>query len=143
MNLVVFDLDGVITNEEAYWDAAGLTLHELCNSPRYWNLDASILGADGQYHPVVTAEESRRTSRAILPEAEILAIKARAINSNWDSCYLAACLSLIDLLAFVPDRQSLLRLRPWAAAWLTSFRKQSPRLKSQPQSRLFVRLSCP
>ena len=140
-NLVVFDLDGVITNEEAYWDAAGLTLHELYYSPRYWNLDASILGADGQYHPVVTAEESRRTSRAILPEAEILAIKARAINSNWDSCYVAACLSLIDLLAFVPDLQSLLSLRPWDAAWLTTFRKQSIQLKLPRESPLFVRRS--
>ena len=140
-NLVVFDLDGVITNEEAYWDAAGLTLHELYYSPRYWNLDASILGADGQYHPVVTAEESRRTSRAILPEAEILAIKARAINSNWDSCYVAACLSLIDLLAFVPDLQSLLPLRPWDAAWLTAFRKQSTQLILPRESPLFVRRS--
>src|SRR5437660_2165262 len=142
-NLIIFDLDGVITNEEAYWDAAGLTLHELYYSPRYWNLDASILGADGQYHPVVIAEESRRTSRAILPEAEILAIKARAINSNWDSCYVAACLSLIDLLAFVPDLQSLLSLRPWDAAWLTTFRKQSIQLKLPREFALFVRRSDP
>ncbi len=140
-NLVVFDLDGVITSEEAYWDAAGLTLHELCYSPRYWNLDAGILGADGQYHPVVTAEESRRTSRAILSEAEILTIKARAINSNWDSCYVAACLSLIDLLALVPDLQSLLPLQPWDAAWLTAFRKQCTQLKLPRESPLFVRRS--
>src|SRR5260370_9324977 len=37
-NLLIFDLDGVITSEEAYWDAAGLTLHELLYSPRYWGL---------------------------------------------------------------------------------------------------------
>ena len=36
--LLIFDLDGVITSEEAYWDAAGLTLHELLYSPRYWGL---------------------------------------------------------------------------------------------------------
>ena len=38
-NLIVFDLDGVITSEEAYWDAAGLTLHELMYSQRYWNIE--------------------------------------------------------------------------------------------------------
>ncbi|TMD67066.1 MAG: hypothetical protein E6I91_07930 [Chloroflexi bacterium] len=138
-NLVVFDLDGVITNEEAYWDTAGLTLHELCYSPCYWNLGSGNLGADGQYYPVATAEESRSTSRAILPEAEILAIKARAINSNWDSCYVAACLSLIDLLALVPNLQSLLPLQPWDAEWLAAFRKQGVQLKLPRESPLYVK----
>src|SRR5258708_16071509 len=78
-NLIIFDLDGVITSEEAYWDAAGLTLHELMYSPRYWGL-----GAGSEYHPATTARESRRVSRAIFPETEILTLKARAINSNWD-----------------------------------------------------------
>ncbi len=38
MTLIIFDLDGVITSEEAYWDAAGLTLHEMLYSPHYWGL---------------------------------------------------------------------------------------------------------
>ena len=38
-DLLIFDLYGVITSEEAYWDAAGLTLHELMYSPRYWDLN--------------------------------------------------------------------------------------------------------
>ncbi|MEO7019007.1 MAG: HAD hydrolase-like protein [Ktedonobacteraceae bacterium] len=37
-NLIIFDLDGVVTSEEAYWDCAGLTLHELLFSPRYWQI---------------------------------------------------------------------------------------------------------
>ena len=40
-NLIVFDLDGVITSEEAYWDAAGLTLHELLYSPSYWDVEGN------------------------------------------------------------------------------------------------------
>ncbi len=123
-NLVIFDLDGVITSEEAYWDAAGLTLHELLYSPRYWGLDKGELGADGQYHPARTAEESRRISRAVFPESEILTLKARAINSNWDTCYTAACLHLIDLLSLLPDCSSLLPLQPWDAGWIANFRRQ-------------------
>jgi phosphoglycolate phosphatase-like HAD superfamily hydrolase len=118
-NLIVFDLDGVITSEEAYWDAAGLTLHELMYSPHYWNI-----GAARQYHPAANAEESRRVSRATFPEAEILALKARAINSNWDTCYAAACLHLIDLLALSPDLPALLPPRPWDAQWIAAFGTQ-------------------
>ncbi len=123
-DLVIFDLDGVITSEEAYWDAAGLTLHELLYSPRYWDLDRSELGADGEYHPARTAEESRCISRAVFPESEILTLKARAINSNWDTCYAAACLYLIDLLSLLLDCSSLLPLQPWDAGWVAIFRKQ-------------------
>jgi phosphoglycolate phosphatase-like HAD superfamily hydrolase len=122
-NLLIFDLDGVITSEEAYWDAAGLTLHELLYSPRYWNLDNSELDADGLYHPATNAQESRRISRAIFSESEILALKARSINSNWDTCYVAACLHLITLLALLPDCTSLLPLHPWDDGWIADFRR--------------------
>ena len=119
-NLIIFDLDGVITSEEAYWDAAGLTLHELLYSPRYWNVE----GDTKQYRPAASAEESRRISRATFPESEIVALKARAINSNWDTCYAAVCLHLIDLLALLPNLTALLPLQPWNAGWLAVFRKQ-------------------
>src|SRR5437016_7471994 len=131
-NLIIFDLDGVITSEEAYWDAAGLTLHELLYSPRYWDIEGNRPGGQyKQYHPTATAEESRRISRAILPEPEILALKARAINSNWDVCYAAVCLRLINLLALLPDLSALLSLRPWDAGWLAAFRKQILGAKAQ------------
>jgi len=120
-NLLIFDLDGVITSEEAYWDAAGLTLHELLYSPRYWCLDRSELSADGQYHPATTAQESRRISRAVFPESEILALKGRSINSNWDTCYVVVCLHLIDLLRLLPDCSSLLPLEPWDEGWIADF----------------------
>jgi phosphoglycolate phosphatase-like HAD superfamily hydrolase len=121
--LIIFDLDGVITSEEAYWDAAGLTLHEISYSHRLWNLYGRELGSDGCYHPVKTAEASRRLSRVTLPVSEILTYKARALNTNWDTCYAAVCLRLIDLLAHMSDLASLLPLQPWDAAWLTTFRE--------------------
>src|ERR1700694_4074341 len=120
MTLIIFDLDGVITSEEAYWDAAGLTLHEMLYSPRYWGLH------EIHYHPVQTAAESRQISRATVPEAQILALKGRAINSNWDTCYAAVCLHLISILsAWQSDTAQLERadshifpLLPWDAGWL-------------------------
>jgi len=118
-NLVIFDLDGVITNEAAYWDAAGLTLHELLYSPRYWNV-----GGAAAYHPATTAAESRRISRSILPEALIVALKARSVNSNWDTCYAGFCLYIIELLARIPDCDSLLPLRPEQPEWIAAFRQQ-------------------
>ncbi len=124
-DLIIFDLDGVITSEEAYWDAAGLTLHELMYSPRYWGL-----GAGSEYHPATTARESRRVSRAIFPETEILTLKARAINSNWDTCYAAVCLHLIDLLGCLKKMlrdgipAQLLPPQPWEAGWIAAFREQ-------------------
>ena len=122
-DLIIFDLDGVITSEEAYWDAAGLTLHELLYSPRYWGLDRSKMSADGQYHPVKTAQESRLISRAVFPESEILALKGRSINSNWDTCYVAVCLHLIALLKVLPNRYSMFPLVPWDEGWLAEFRE--------------------
>ncbi len=122
-DLIIFDLDGVITSEEAYWDAAGLTLHELLYSPRYWGLDRSKKGVDGQYHPVKTAQESRLISRAVFPESEILALKGRSINSNWDTCYVTVCLHLIAMLKLLPNFSSVLPLEPWDEVWLAEFRK--------------------
>ncbi len=123
-SLLIFDLDGVITSEEAYWDAAGLTLHELLYSPRYWNVAGNT-----DYQPASTAEESRRISRTVFPETAILALKARAINSNWDTCYSTVCLHLISLLAFLKKQvgdipQELLPLQPWEASWMAAFRDE-------------------
>ena len=118
-NLIIFDLDGVITSEEAYWDSAGLTLHELLSSPRYWNVTGETY-----YRPAASAQESRSLSRSTLPEWLILSFKARALNSNWDTCYAAVCLYLLDLLARLPERAPLLPLAPHDANWLALFRAQ-------------------
>jgi len=119
-NIIIFDLDGVITSERAYWDTAGLVLHELLYSPQYWNVKA----VSGAYQPPQTAEESRRVSRATFPEPVIVGLKARSVNSNWDTCYAGFCLVLIDLLAKLPDCSSLLPLRPAEQSWIASFREQ-------------------
>jgi phosphoglycolate phosphatase-like HAD superfamily hydrolase len=123
-NIIVFDLDGVITSEEAYWITAGLVLHELLFSPRYWD----IAGAQQHVDPVSTGyrlpvlEEYEQVANATLPKEVILKLKGRSINSNWDTCYVATSICLIDLLAKLPDCTDLLPLRPWAEDWIAAFR---------------------
>src|SRR5260370_34016807 len=109
-----------MTSEETYWDCAGRTLLELLYSPRYWNL------ANGTpYQPAANAQQSRAVSRETFPEWLILSFKARSLNSNWDTCYAAACLHLIALLACLPDRGAKLQpFKPWDASWLQTLRKQ-------------------
>ena len=118
-NVIVFDLDGVITSERAYWDAAGLVIHELLYSPRYWNITGTT-----SYIPVTSAEESRRISRATFPQEVIIGLKARSVNSNWDTCYVGMCVCLIALLAELRDCSMLLPLQPWDEEWTALFRRQ-------------------
>ena len=117
-NVIVFDLDGVITSEEAYWVTAGLVLHELLFSPRYWN----ITGTKQEDYEPPTLAECEQVAHATLPIAVILKLKARSVNSNWDTSYVAAGICLIDLLAKLPDCTELLPLRPWAEDWMAAFR---------------------
>jgi len=140
-NIVIFDLDGVITSERAYWDTAGLVLHELLYSPQYWNVNA----VSGAYQPPQTAEESRRVSRATFPEPIIVGLKARAVNSNWDTCYAGFCIALIDLLAKLPDCSSLLPLQPSERSWIATFREQLGRahIGSAVDTGMFQRLHSP
>ncbi|GCF09493.1 HAD family hydrolase [Dictyobacter arantiisoli] len=119
-NVVVFDLDGVITSEMTYWIAAGLVLHELLYSPRYWNVN----GATSYVSPA-DAEECIRWSHDVLPESVMLSFKARSLNSNWDTCFAAVCLCLLYLLEqveSVPERTALFPIQPWDADWLAAFR---------------------
>ena len=122
-NLIIFDLDGVITSEEAYWDTAGLVLHELLYSPQYWNVAHAT-----SYQPPTTAEESHRVATSVLPTAAIVNVKARAVNSNWDTCYVGVCLCLIHLLAVVPELDALFPLKPERAEWIAAFRAQLARI---------------
>lgn len=117
--VIVFDLDGVITNEECYWVAAGLVLHELLYSPRYWNIDGRK-----EYHAPQHVEEAKALAESVFPVALIQGLKARAVNSNWDTCYAGFSLYLIDLLSLLPAsaREALQPLRPWEEDWNTAFR---------------------
>ncbi|MBI1387054.1 MAG: HAD hydrolase-like protein [bacterium] len=99
IRIVLLDMDGVLTSEEAYWDAAGLTVREILESPAYLGLNPA------EYTPVVDlfykklSRGDRTEQRKYLPNALIAACKIRGINSNWDLAYLALGLYLAPLLS--------------------------------------------
>ncbi len=80
---IIFDMDGVITSEQNYWDIAALTVHELLNDRRYY----------GSGDIPASAQMSRGDIRREVFDCDrfIIAVKNKGVNSNWDLCYLAFC----------------------------------------------------
>jgi len=69
-NTLIFDMDGVITSEECYWDTAALTV---------WEMHYGNAGADKVRH--IRAE-------LFYDDRLIKLFKERGVNSNWDLAYL-------------------------------------------------------
>ncbi len=85
LKLLIFDLDGVITSENKYWDTARLTVWELMCSPTY-------LGMSTYFGP------SPQMGENIISSNFIYELKSRAINSNWDLTFFVVCLHLVAIL---------------------------------------------
>lgn len=68
---IIFDLDGVITSESAFWDSAALTV-------------AEFMG-----FPMDTPQKLRET--LFCHDKLIRLVKNRGVNSNWDLVYLFFC----------------------------------------------------
>ena len=99
IELIVLDMDGVITSEEAYWDAAGLVVQDLLESPAFLGLNLPHFTPISAVYYRRLAGESRSQWRKYLPPDLILNCKARGINSNWDLAYLTAGLYLAPLFS--------------------------------------------
>ncbi|MBN2326985.1 MAG: HAD family hydrolase [Candidatus Omnitrophica bacterium] len=90
VELIVLDMDGVITSEKAYWDAAGLVIRDILDSPVFLGL------CPPDYTPIADlfyqrlARGDRSDWRKYLPIDLIQRCKSRGINSNWDLAYLVA-----------------------------------------------------
>lgn len=86
LSMLIFDLDGVITSERRYWEAAKATTAHLLGAEPLLGLAGYFdLGAPGS--PDLAALE-----------AAIHDLKGRGINSNWDKTFLIAGLHLIGVL---------------------------------------------
>ena len=96
---LILDMDGVLTNEQAYWDTAGLVIRDLLESPAHLGLDPAQFTpiADLFYHRM--NHGTRSDWRKYLPPELIVSCKSRGINSNWDLAYLAAGLYLAPLFS--------------------------------------------
>lgn len=81
---VLFDLDGVITSEYAYWKAAALTVYEYFYDEDELNYEYCYENADAITDTVFSYQET------------VVTLKSLGINSNWDLAY--AVILVTDLL---------------------------------------------
>lgn len=92
IQFLIFDLDGVITSEQKYWNTARLTVWELVTHPAYLGLKDyfgdQLMGPDQ-----VLAQGDTTISPEFIDQ-----LKRRAINSNWDLTYFVFCLHLAGML---------------------------------------------
>ena len=87
----MFDLDGVITSEQIYLETARCTIQEVLESEDYFGIRDYFgfsVPEERHFHPV----------EAIVSPRLVTALKTRAINSNWDLCYVGACLNIVGIL---------------------------------------------
>lgn len=89
---IIFDMDGVITKEEQYWNAAALTVWEFLRSDLYFG--------DERIEPDRLMEEYDQIRRELFLDDRLIALlKNKGVNSNWDLSYVTfALLFLHDRL---------------------------------------------
>jgi phosphoglycolate phosphatase-like HAD superfamily hydrolase len=92
LQLLIFDLDGVVTSEQKYWNTARLTVWELISRSPYLGL-TNYFGAD-----LTTPEQVLAHADRIIDTGFITELKNRAVNSNWDLTFFVFSLHLIGIL---------------------------------------------
>lgn len=94
IEMIILDMDGVVTSEESYWDTAGLTIQDLLESPAFLGLNPPTFSPvlDVFYQRLIRGD--RTDWRKYLPPELILHIKTKGINSNWDLTYIVLGLYL-------------------------------------------------
>lgn len=83
---IIFDMDGVITSEYIYWDAAALTVYELLFSyEQFGRMDIDREWCRNSY---------KELHRVIFSgDKTIKAVKNLGVNTNWDLAYIVFCVS--------------------------------------------------
>lgn len=82
---VIFDMDGVITSEQNYWNCAALTVWEYLK----WNRGDSIDTTQGM------ANVKKIRSLVFCNDELIVSLKGKGVNSNWDLGYVTVLLAWI------------------------------------------------
>ena len=100
---IIFDMDGVITSEERYWDAAALTVWELLFSGRFLCL-RPVPGLP-DFKTDLSTGEIAAVRRVIFCHDEVITFfKERAVNSNWDLAFLTFSFQLLLLAKYLASR---------------------------------------
>jgi len=95
---IIFDMDGVITGEECYWDTASLVVWELLYSKRYLGLDPEASSLP-PFTTKLIPQEIALIRKVIFQEDKVITfMKEHAVNSNWDLAFLTFGYQLVLLL---------------------------------------------
>ena len=82
---VIFDMDGVITSEQNYWNCAALTVWEYLN----WNSGKAINAAE-------CMDKIPEIRKLVFCNDELISVlKGKGVNSNWDLGYVDVLISWI------------------------------------------------
>ena len=82
---IIFDMDGVMTSEQAYWDSAALTVWEYLHWNKKQRIDIS--------HCIENVKEIR--NKIFCNDELITILKSKGVNSNWDLGYITMCIAWI------------------------------------------------
>ena len=78
---IIFDMDGVITSEQNYWDIASLTVYELLNGAHYYGSE--------KFDPRDALNRVKEIRNEVFyGDKTITLVKERGVNSNWDLGYI-------------------------------------------------------
>lgn len=86
IDTLIFDMDGVITGEQIYWQAAALTVYELFYSYQYYG------------HQDIDRAWCRKKYQEIYDiifchGKTVRAVKRLGVNTNWDLAYVVFCVA--------------------------------------------------
>lgn len=86
-DIILFDMDGVITSEQAYWTTAALVVYEILFSNKHY-------GTENTTDKDLISRQSEIRSLVFPGDKTISALKNKGVNSNWDLAYMVAGLAL-------------------------------------------------
>ncbi len=85
---LIFDMDGVVTSESGYWDAAALTVYEYLMDEKYFG--------NGRIDTASLSGNVKNIRSEVFSNDELIVLlKGKGVNSNWDLGYITVLMSLI------------------------------------------------
>ena len=85
---LIFDMDGVVTSEQKYWDSAAMTVYEMLHSNKYF-------GSEEFDASKAQRESAKIRKDFFFDDALITVLKKKGVNSNWDLAYVTLAFCLI------------------------------------------------